>query len=36
MRKHEIRQVADRQNRRQSDNGSETINTERLSDQAPA
>lgn len=36
MRKHEIRQVADRQNRRQSDNGSETINTERLSEQAPA
>ncbi|WP_412537482.1 Fe-S cluster assembly transcriptional regulator IscR [Marinobacter sp. MIT932201] len=36
MRKHEIRQVADRQNRRQSDNGSETINTERLSDQASA
>ncbi|MBU2952562.1 Rrf2 family transcriptional regulator [Marinobacter sp. F3R08] len=36
MRKHEIRQVADRQNRLQSDNGSETINTERLSDQAPA
>ncbi|WP_405419337.1 Fe-S cluster assembly transcriptional regulator IscR [Marinobacter flavimaris] len=36
MRKHEIRQVADRQKRRQSDNGSETINTERLSDQAPA
>lgn len=36
MRQHEIRQVADRQNRRQSDNGSETINTERLSDQAPA
>ena len=36
MRKHEIRQVADRQNRRQSNNGSETINTERLSDQAPA
>lgn len=36
MQKHEIRQVADRQNRRQSDNGSETINTERLSDQAPA
>jgi Rrf2 family transcriptional regulator, iron-sulfur cluster assembly transcription factor len=36
MRKHEIRQVADRQNRRQSDNGSETINTERLSNQAPA
>ncbi|MEA1082264.1 Fe-S cluster assembly transcriptional regulator IscR [Marinobacter qingdaonensis] len=36
MKKHEIRQVADRQNRRQSDNGSETINTERLSDQAPA
>lgn len=36
MKKHEIRQVADRQNRRQSDNGSEMINTERLSDQAPA
>ncbi|PHQ24084.1 Fe-S cluster assembly transcriptional regulator IscR [Marinobacter guineae] len=36
MRKHEIRQVADRQNRRQSGSGSETINTERLSDQAPA
>ncbi|MEC7376876.1 MAG: Fe-S cluster assembly transcriptional regulator IscR [Pseudomonadota bacterium] len=36
MKKHEIRQVADRQNRRQSDDGCETINTERLSDQAPA
>ncbi len=34
MRKREIRQVADRQNRRHSD--SETINTERLTDQAPA
>lgn len=36
MKKQEIRQVADRQNQRQSDSGSETINTERLSDQAPA
>ena len=36
MKKHEIRQVADRQNRRQSEGGCETINTERLSDQAPA
>ncbi|MCK2148954.1 MULTISPECIES: Fe-S cluster assembly transcriptional regulator IscR [Marinobacter] len=36
MAKQEIRKVADRQNQRQSDNGSETINTERLSDQAPA
>lgn len=36
MRKHEIRQVADRQNRKQSDVGSETINTQRLTDQAPA
>jgi len=37
MEKREIRQVADRQNRRQSDAGdSDTINTERLSDQAPA
>ncbi|WP_375191366.1 Fe-S cluster assembly transcriptional regulator IscR [Marinobacter sp.] len=36
MKKHEIREVADRQNRRQSDDGCETINTERLSDQAPA
>ncbi len=37
MEKREIRQVADRQNRRQSDGGdSDTINTERLSDQAPA
>lgn len=37
MRKREIRSVADRQNRRQSpDADSETINTERLSDQAPA
>lgn len=36
MKKHEIRQVADRQNRRQSDTDCETINTERLSDQATA
>ncbi|EMP56661.1 DNA-binding transcriptional repressor [Marinobacter santoriniensis NKSG1] len=36
MKKHEIREVADRQNRLQSDAESETINTERLSDQAPA
>lgn len=36
MRKQEIRQVAERQNRRQSDTDSETINTERLSDQASA
>ncbi|MBZ2170019.1 Fe-S cluster assembly transcriptional regulator IscR [Marinobacter sp. F4216] len=36
MKKHEIRQVADRQNRRQSDSDSDTINTDRLSSQAPA
>ncbi|MDY6840205.1 MAG: Fe-S cluster assembly transcription factor [Pseudomonadota bacterium] len=36
VRKHEIRQVAERQNLRHSDNGSDTIYTERLSDQAPA
>ncbi|HET8802640.1 MAG TPA: Fe-S cluster assembly transcriptional regulator IscR [Marinobacter sp.] len=36
MKKHEIRQVADRQNRRQDAKGSETINTERLIDRAPA
>ena len=36
MKKQEIRQVADRQNRRHSDSDSETINTERLSDQTPA
>jgi len=37
MERHEIRQVADRQNRRQSDGASDTINTERLTiDQAPA
>ena len=36
MRKREIRQVADRQNRRQPGAASETINTERLTDQTPA
>lgn len=37
MERHEIRQVADRQNRRQSEGASDTINTERLTiDQAPA
>lgn len=36
MRKHEIRQVADRQNRKQSDGDPDTINTRRLIDQAPA
>lgn len=36
MSRHEIRQVAERQNRRQSGNGSELINTDRLIDQAPA
>lgn len=36
MRKHEIRQVADRQNRMQSEDGSDTINTRRLIDQATA
>ena len=36
MQRHEIRQVADRQNRRQADGDSDTINTERLIDQAPA
>lgn len=36
MERHEIRQVADRQSRRQADGGSDTINTERLTDQAPA
>ncbi|KMQ74203.1 Fe-S cluster assembly transcriptional regulator IscR [Marinobacter subterrani] len=35
MNKREILQVADRQSRRHSGTGSETINTERLSDQAP-
>ncbi|MFO8141900.1 MAG: Fe-S cluster assembly transcriptional regulator IscR [Marinobacter sp.] len=36
MQKHEIRQVADRQDRIQSDDGSDTINTRRLIDQARA
>ncbi|MBE0485099.1 Fe-S cluster assembly transcriptional regulator IscR [Marinobacter sp.] len=36
MRKHEIRTVADRQNRIQSENSSDTINTRRLIDQATA
>lgn len=36
MKKHEIRQVADRQDRIQSDDGSDTINTRRLIDQARA
>jgi len=35
MKKREIRQVADRQNLRQSDAGFETINTRLLSEQAP-
>jgi len=35
MKKREIRQVADRQNLRQSAAGFETINTRRLSEQAP-
>lgn len=35
MKKHEIRQVADRQNLRQSDADCETINTRLLSEQAP-
>ncbi len=36
MRKHEIRQVADRQNRKQSDESADAINTQRLTDQATA
>lgn len=36
MRKREIQVVASRQNRRYSEGESQTINTERLSDQAPA
>ncbi|MFO7530617.1 MAG: Fe-S cluster assembly transcriptional regulator IscR [Marinobacter sp.] len=36
MKKHEIRQVADRQNRLQDVRDSEAINTDRLTDQAPA
>src|SRR5690554_4703337 len=36
MRKHEIRQVAERQNRKQNDDGADTINTRGLIDQAPA
>jgi Rrf2 family iron-sulfur cluster assembly transcriptional regulator len=38
MNRHEIRQVAERQNRRQAEasDGTELINTERLSDRAPA
>ena len=36
MRKHEIRQVADRQNRKQSDESADAINTQRLTDQAMA
>jgi|SRR5690554_1015619 len=36
MKRHEIRQVAERQNRRQAYNSPELINTDRLSDRAPA
>jgi Rrf2 family iron-sulfur cluster assembly transcriptional regulator len=36
MNRHEIRQVADRQNRRQLGESSDLINTERLIDRAPA
>jgi Rrf2 family iron-sulfur cluster assembly transcriptional regulator len=36
MRKREIRQVADRQNRKHSDDDSDAINTQRLTDQATA
>ncbi len=36
MNRHEIRQVAERQNRRQAYNSPELINTDRLSDRAPA
>ncbi len=36
MRKREIQRVADRQDRRQSDSDSQTINTERLNEQTPA
>jgi Rrf2 family iron-sulfur cluster assembly transcriptional regulator len=36
MRKHEIRQVADRQNRKHADESADTINTQRLTDQATA
>ncbi|PSF05737.1 Fe-S cluster assembly transcriptional regulator IscR [Marinobacter fuscus] len=36
MRKREIRQVADRQNRKQSGDGPDAVNTQRLTDQAPA
>lgn len=36
MNRHEIRQVAERQNRRQFGGDSELINTDRLTDQAPA
>ncbi|MBS8239300.1 Fe-S cluster assembly transcriptional regulator IscR [Marinobacter lipolyticus] len=36
MKKREIQTVADRQDRRQSESGSQTINTERLNEQTPA
>lgn len=36
MKKREIQRVADRQDRRQLDSDSQTINTERLTDQTPA
>jgi len=36
MRKREIRQVAERQNRKQSDEARDTINTQRLTEQASA
>ncbi|WP_297794739.1 Fe-S cluster assembly transcriptional regulator IscR [uncultured Marinobacter sp.] len=36
MKKREIQMVADRQDRRQSDADSQTINTERLTEQSPA
>ena len=36
MKKREIQKVADRQDRRQSESDSQTINTERLIDQTPA
>lgn len=36
MKKREIQMVADRQDRRQSDSDSQTINTERLTEQTPA
>ena len=36
MRNHEIRQVADRQNRRQPGTATDTVNTERLTERTPA